>query len=295
MANEVELKFDVENGGARAIRRSELLAAQPCHRQHYDTLYYDSEDGALRKAGYTLRIRGSGDQHVQTIKCKTGSSAGLFVRQEWESEVPGFVVDLDMLKMTPFGRQLDKCEMGTLMAVNSSAIDRTSWVLEHQGSRIQVDLDEGKIAAADRETTVCEVELELKFGKADALFALAEKLGQVTPLRLGVLSKSERGELLARDKIGRAAKAESTDLPIPDLRSRRLSRHRPCLPSPFPAERDVLLEVGRRRGAPSGPCLPAPPALGLAAVQGHGARRRIQGPEGGVALVLPVLRRCPQP
>ena len=62
---------------------------------------------------------------------------------------------------------------------------------------------------------VCEVELELKFGKADALFALAEKLGRVTPLRLGVLSKSERGEMLARDKIGRAAKAETTDLPTP--------------------------------------------------------------------------------
>jgi len=215
LTNEVELKFDVENGGARAIRRSELLGSQPCHRQHYDTLYYDSEDGALRKAGYTLRIRGSGDQHVQTVKCKTGSSAGLFVRQEWESEVPGFVVDLEMLKLTPFGRQMEKCEVGTLMAVNSSAIDRTSWVLEHQGSRIQVDLDEGKIGAAERETPVCEVELELKFGKADALFALAEKLGRVTPLRLGVLSKSERGELLAKDKIGRAAKAETIDLPVP--------------------------------------------------------------------------------
>jgi inorganic triphosphatase YgiF len=62
---------------------------------------------------------------------------------------------------------------------------------------------------------VCEVELELKFGKADALFALAEKLAQVTPLRLGVLSKSERGEMLARDKIGRSAKAEPTLLPTP--------------------------------------------------------------------------------
>ena len=215
MANEVELKFDVENGGARAIRRSELLAARTSQSQHYDTLYYDSEDGALRKAGYTLRIRGSADRHVQTIKSRKGSSAGLFVRQEWESEVPGFVVDLDMVRTTPLGRHLDKCEVGTLMAINSSAIDRTSWVIEHQGSRIQVDLDEGRIAAADRETAVCEVELELKFGKADALFALAEKLGHVTPLRLGVLSKSERGELLARDRIGQAAKAEPTLLPTP--------------------------------------------------------------------------------
>jgi inorganic triphosphatase YgiF len=215
LANEVELKFDVENGGARAIRRSALLADQPSQRQHYDTLYYDSEDGALRKAGYTLRIRGSADRHVQTIKCKTGSSAGLFVRQEWESEVPGFVVDLDMLKATPLGPHLETSEAGTLLAINSSAIDRTSWVIEHQGSRIEVALDEGRIAAAERETAVCEVELELKFGKADALFALAEKLGRVTPLRLGVLSKSERGEMLARDRIGRAAKADSTDLPIP--------------------------------------------------------------------------------
>ena len=215
MTNEVELKFDVENGGARAIRRSELLAAQPSQRQHYDTLYYDSADGALRRAGYTLRIRGSGNRHVQTIKSRKGGSAGLFVRQEWESEVPGFVVDLGMLKATPLARHLDKCEVGTLVPINSSAIERTSWVIDHQGSRIEVDLDEGRITAADRETTVCEVELELKLGKADALFALAEKLGRVTPLRLGVLSKSERGELLARDRIGHAAKAEPILLSTP--------------------------------------------------------------------------------
>jgi triphosphatase len=54
-------------------------------------------------------------------------------------------------------------------------------------------LDTGFVAAGDRRSAICEVELELKGGEPQALFALGRKIGGIVPFRLGVLSKSERG------------------------------------------------------------------------------------------------------
>jgi CHAD domain-containing protein len=47
------------------------------------------------------------------------------------------------------------------------------------------------------------------------LFELAEEIGRSVPLRLGALSKAERGYALAERKLGRAAKAEPIDLAPP--------------------------------------------------------------------------------
>ena len=213
MASEVELKFDVEPGGAAAVRSAEALAGVKPRTRRYDTLYFDTEDGALRRAGFSLRVRRSGKGCVQAVKSRKGAAAGLFVRKEWESDVPRFAPDRAALHATPLRRWATKLD--ALVPVVRSRIDRTQWDIAHEDGRIEVVLDEGMIAAGRRKARLSELELELVEGKPAALFALAAAIGAAAPLRLGVLSKGDRGHALAAGRLGRAAKAEPARLRPP--------------------------------------------------------------------------------
>lgn len=215
MAHEVELKFDVEPGGVALIRAAPALAAAPCEDRRLDTVYFDTKDGTLRQAGFSLRIRRSGDLYVQTVKRKRGSAAGLFVRQEWEAQVAGFGLDRDSIGSPAMNRLLATIEPKALKPLIRSRFRRSSWLIDHKGSRIEVVLDEGRVSSGRAETPLCELELELKAGKPRALFDLAGEIGRAAPLRLGVLSKAERGYALAERRLGGAAKAEPVELAAP--------------------------------------------------------------------------------
>lgn len=212
LGREVELKFDIEPGGAGRIAKTAPLAGAPGERTRYETLYFDTADAALRRAGYSLRIRRSGDRYVQTIKRKKASSAGLFVRQEWEEEVPDFTLRADLLKRTPLRRWAARAEAGEILPLIRSEITRSAWQVRHRGSRIEVVLDRGRICSGKDEAPIGELELELIRGRPSALFELACGFGEKTALRLGVMSKSERGYALAEGRLGQAAKAERPTL-----------------------------------------------------------------------------------
>ena len=213
LASEVELKFDVEPGGAAAVRSARALAAVRPKTRRHDTLYFDTKDGALRRAGFSLRVRRSGKKCVQTVKSRKGAAAGLFVRREWESEVPRFALDRAALRATPLRRWAS--DFAALVPVVRSRVDRTAWEIARDGSRVEIVLDEGTIAAGKAKAPLNELELELLDGKPAALFALAEAIGAAAPLRLGVLSKGDRGHALAAGLLGRAAKAEPARLRPP--------------------------------------------------------------------------------
>jgi triphosphatase len=215
LTHEVELKFDVEPGGASAIRRAAILREAVAVEREHDTLYFDTDDGAVRKAGFSVRVRKSGDRFVQAIKRKRASAAGLFVRQEWESDVDCFDVDPGAFDGTPLKRSLAKSKAGPLVPLVRTRFRRTAWTIELNGSRVEVALDEGIVASGSAETPLSELELELKDGKPTALFRLAEAIGAAAPLRLGVLSKVERGYALADGRLGRAARAEPVRLRPP--------------------------------------------------------------------------------
>jgi triphosphatase len=212
VSDEVELKFDVEPASVEALRATPILAAVAAHRQASESLYFDTKDGALRKAGVSLRVRRSGGRNVQTAKRKRGSAAGLFVREEWEAEVPGFDLDLDAFAPALVRRLLGKAERDALKPLLRTRFTRTAWQIVHQGSQIEVVLDEGMVSVGRKRTPFVELELELKQGKPAALFALAEEIGRAAPLRLGMRSKNERGYALAEGRLDRPAKADALQL-----------------------------------------------------------------------------------
>ena len=213
MTHEVELKFDVAAADAAALKASPALAGATPELTDADTAYFDTKDGIVRRAGYSLRVRKAGGRYVQAVKHKPAAAAGLFVRREWEADVPGFALDDAALAKTPLKKLLETEEAGPLRLQVRSRFRRTKWLVTRRDSVIEVVLDEGRITAGKAESPLCELELELKSGKPRALFALAGEIGAALPLRLGVLSKAERGYALAERALGKSARAEPIALP----------------------------------------------------------------------------------
>lgn len=213
MSHEVELKFDVAATDAEALKACPALAGATPTIIEADTAYFDTKDQIVRRAGYSLRVRKAGGRFIQAVKHKSGAAAGLFVRDEWETEVPGFALDDAALAKTPLKKVLEAEDIGPLKLRVRSRFRRTVWLVTHRDSVIEVVLDEGKVTAGKKESPLCELELELKSGKPRALFALAGEIGAALPLRLGVLSKAERGYALAEKALGEAARADTIMLP----------------------------------------------------------------------------------
>lgn len=212
MSDEVELKFDVEPASVEQLRATPVLAAAIAHNHDSESLYFDTPEGALRKAGISLRVRRSAGRNVQTAKRKSGNAAGLFVREEWEADVPRFALDLGAFAPGLVRRLIGKADRSALAPQVRTRFTRTSWQIEHRGSQIEVVLDEGMVSAGRKRSPLIELELELKQGKPAALFDLAEEIGRAAPLRLGTLSKNERGYALAEGWLGRPAKADPVQL-----------------------------------------------------------------------------------
>jgi inorganic triphosphatase YgiF len=90
-------------------------------------------------------------------------------------------------------------------------IERTVWLVHRRNGVIEVALDTGVVVAGGMEAGFDELELELKEGESRALFELARAMVERAPLRLGVISKQERGERLFRGEQ-RAEKAQAATI-----------------------------------------------------------------------------------
>lgn len=190
--NEIELKLQVDAASAEGLGASNVLPEQWRTVQQRD-LYFDTADRALAEAGLSLRIRQSGSHRTQTIKRSGSSAAGLFARSEWEMPVNDDVPVVD--DASPVHTLLGGA-VNDLIRVFEVEVTRRIWDVQNGDTAIEVVLDRGTISAGDRHTSICEMEMELKSGQPQALFDLARKLDGAVPVRLGVLTKPERGDLL---------------------------------------------------------------------------------------------------
>lgn len=207
MADEIELKLELFPPDADRIVASKLLGENPKVAEQVST-YFDTAGRAVAKAGFSLRIRRTGDTRIQTIKADGASSAGLFARTEWERPVDNDVPVLDYATPLPtvIGDDADKVTSQFIVRV-----ERHKWLVQEDETTIEVVLDRGKVSAGGRSDPICEIELELKLGDPAALFGLARKIDAVVPIRLGVLTKSERGYRLAEPGLA-SVKAEPVAL-----------------------------------------------------------------------------------
>ena len=209
---EVELKLELEPGSADSLSAHALAGAAPAKVADQRSTYFDTADGALGAAGFSLRVRESNGRFVQTVKQSGSSSAGLFDRPEWEREIAGTEVDFEAAAETPLGDLISKKLRKRLKPLVHVEVRRSTWHLEHGASRIELVLDAGSVTGAGKQQAILEAELELKSGEPLDLIEVARQLGQKVPVRLGVLTKAERGFRLARGVTGKVVKAEPVQL-----------------------------------------------------------------------------------
>ena len=211
MGRELELKLEIDPMHSDRLRSLPMLVG-PAQVERLTSVYFDTPKARLQRSGWIMRVRRQGDTWVQTIK-KAAQAAGLFDREEWEFELNGPEPELRAFASPPLKRLITPRQFRHIGPVFRSDVERTSWSLETKGTAIKISLDQGEISAGSISAPICELELELEEGDAEALLATAKRIARRIPAKLAVQSKSERGRHLAKGKRDTAAKATSIALP----------------------------------------------------------------------------------
>jgi CYTH domain len=206
---EVELKLLASLEAIERIRADPVMARHARNRgvvRRLDTVYYDTPDRALFRHRSSLRVRRNGTRYVQSLKlaCINGSP---FVRQQWEARVNTPAPDPARLPADITCVLGELAEDG-LAPVFVTRLRRHLQRLAFDGAEIEIAFDEGTVEAGEHGQALVEIELKLKCGDIGALYDVGMQLLDVAPLRLGTLSKAERGYALAFDAVPQVTKAE---------------------------------------------------------------------------------------
>ncbi|WP_269715520.1 CYTH domain-containing protein [Caulobacter sp. NIBR2454] len=181
---EVEWKFEVT--ASDLDKAQALLAEVEFSVAELVSVYFDTPDRALHRAGCTLRVRSGKGGSKQTFKRET--SDGTMARDEWETP-SGPEPDAAFLKDTPAH---DLTGGRPLVPLFKVANRRRSGLLHLDGGVVEVALDDAVVEAGGRSQPFCEIELELKSGDPAALGMAADRLKSLA-LKPSELGKGERG------------------------------------------------------------------------------------------------------
>lgn len=212
MAIETELKLALPAKAVpRLIALAEKVAKKTPERQHLYSVYFDTPQFDLFRRGIALRLRRTGTHWVQTLKAETASAGLLSERPEWETPVRGQALELDLLPHTAQAL-LSGVAVEALAPAFVSDFKRTVWTVNDASAQIELAFDQGRLLAGEKQQAISEIELELKVGAAEAIFALARKLADALPLSIEPRSKAMRGYALAGAFEPAPVKAASIDL-----------------------------------------------------------------------------------
>lgn len=208
---EVELKLECDPSDRDRIAAA-LPSGQLADRTaHLVTTYFDTPRRAVRRAGYSVRIRREGNVRTQTVKADGTAAAGLFVRPEWEREVGSDIPAIDV-RDGPLNGMVGRATLRRLAPLFVTDVRRTDRTIDSEQGRIRCAIDDGEIRAGSTELRICELELELGAGSPQLLFDTARRLDETVPLRLAVSSKAQRGYALLAGNPHGAVKAEPIGL-----------------------------------------------------------------------------------
>ncbi|MDX5410990.1 MAG: CHAD domain-containing protein [Thauera sp.] len=216
MNHEIELKLALPRRTLAALRRHPLVAAaEKCgNAVTLDNTYYDTPRLQLKARKVAVRTRRQGRQMLQTVKCAAVSSGGLSQRPEWETPWTGGF-DFSAVDDPATARLLER-HRDELVPVFTTRFRReTRRIVPHEGASILLMIDTGAVhvrtaEGIERETEICELELELERGRAQDLLDLACTLARDLPLMPADVSKAERGYRLFLDTPLAPVRAEAS-------------------------------------------------------------------------------------
>ena len=210
---EIELKLQFPLGSRAILEGSGAFSGVKARQFHQVTTYFDTSESLLDAAGYTLRVRRSGNSRIQNVK-SVGSRCGVAEnRSEWEWLIRQDVPDVKRLAEIQELSDIARAIKSRLKPVFVTDIRRTTRLLHLDTDTIvEAAIDEGSIEANGRQEPVAELELELKGGPIGPLYRLAAELQVTTPLWISPESKSARGWRLRTGQTGEAQHSQPPEL-----------------------------------------------------------------------------------
>jgi len=205
---EIEIKLA---GGRRKVAAAALdAAAAGAKTSPVESAYYDAEDGRLWRAGYTLRLRPKKGRYELTLKTR---GTGAMVRGEWTALLDKPIADLTLLPRDAPMALRSFVTADALRPVFRTEIERSTHIVDADGARAEIAIDQGRIVASNGKTGhVREIELELIGGAPEGLVAQAKTLAATYGLHISTVTKADRGFGVADGRPPPWARAEPPDL-----------------------------------------------------------------------------------
>ena len=185
MAVEFELKYGAT---PEILEQLQMRYAGEEKTYRMRTTYYDTPTEQFSARHCTLRCRLENEVSVCTLKMPTGGIG----RREWEVECDRIEDAIDML--CKLGAPQEICDLAEegLVPICGARFDRIAKLLPLDGCEVELALDEGVLVAGDQQIPLCEVEVELKEGGAQACVAFATEMAQEFGLAVEKKSKFRR-------------------------------------------------------------------------------------------------------
>ena len=202
--SEIELKFLLDETSSKALlTRLKALKMVAARRVTLRSVYLDTSEHVLKKAGIALRIRRDGRRWIQTVKTKGKIHGGLSQVGEVENPAPGGRVRLDAIPDLSLREVILRHVNGApLLPVCETVIKRSTYEVSlEDGTRAELAIDAGVVRAEERSAELHEAEIELLEGDATGLFDIAQKV--VSRGRLAIFGTLKIGARLSSGR-GRA-------------------------------------------------------------------------------------------
>lgn len=196
---EVEMKLTLADQQLHKLLASKLIKDSTISgsiaNQKLSSVYYDTKSYRFTKSGIVYRVRDNNGNYEATIKTAQSSNNGLSARREFNLPLhdskPSLAGFHDLGLNLNLEKILDGESIEPLFTVNVDREVRLLQVTEH--TVLEMAIDKGAIVVGDKQTTIDELELEIKEGTAEDLLNYVAALSGEVAVFAENMSKFARG------------------------------------------------------------------------------------------------------
>lgn len=199
MGKELEFKLAVPDTRVleAVLFDKEVAAVRQGNYALYDmaTIYYDTADRALSARKWTLRLRQENYDLIATVKTPAGED---HTRGEWSCPAQRIEEAIDTLVAQGAPKELLVLTAAGVQPLCLARFSRRAAEVRFaDGTVCELAGDVGAVCAGQKESPICEIEVELKQGDAEVAKAFADELCDRFGLKEEPLSKFQRAAKLA--------------------------------------------------------------------------------------------------
>lgn len=198
MGKELEYKLAVPDTRTleTVLFDKEVAAVRQGNYRLFDmaTIYYDTADRALSGRKWTLRLRQENMDLIATVKTPAEAN---HIRGEWSCPAQSIEEAVPMLIERGAPGELAELTAKGVQPLCLARFSRRAADVEFaDGTVCELAGDVGAVCAGQKESPICEIEVELKRGDAETAKAFADELCERFELKEEPLSKFQRAAKL---------------------------------------------------------------------------------------------------